>query len=108
MLLPQEQRFSVKFAARPPRCHSISASGTCGGCLVGAGAMLQVGDLINQNLLPCFSRQCFKLICFCPSSFQLKWMLVLVVVHVVLVLAPLEEEGGGSQAGFGSGLLTEC
>lgn len=35
-------------------------------------------------------------------------MLVLVVVHVVLVPAPLEEEGGGSQAGFGSGLLTEC
>lgn len=69
--------------------------------------MLQVGDLVNQNLPPRSPWQCFRLI-FCPSSFQLKRMLVLVVVHVVLVPAPLEEEGGGSQTGFGSGLLSEC
>lgn len=58
--------------------------------------------------LPAPPGQCFRLTYFCPSSFQLKWMLVLVAVHVVLVPAPPEEEGGGSQAGFGSGLLTEC
>lgn len=69
--------------------------------------MLQVGDLINQNLPPRSPWQRFRLSCFCPSSFRLKWMLVVVVVHAVLVLAPLEEESGGSQAGFDSGLLSE-
>lgn len=81
----------------------FSASGISGGCLAGAGAVLQVGDLINQNLPPCSPRTAS---CFCPSSFQLECLLVWAVVRVVLV--PLEEEGGGSQAGFGSGLGSEC
>lgn len=83
----------------------IPASGIRGGCLVEAGAVLQVGDLINQNIPPS-SRQCFRLICFCPSGSP--WVLGLVLVCVVLAPALLEEEGGGSQAGFGSGLLSEC
>lgn len=64
--------------------------------------MLQVGDLINQQIPPLL-----------PSVFQTDLLLSLrllgsVLTRVVLAPAPLEEEGGGSQAGSGSGLLSEC